>query len=81
MCCPSDFKSVLACLPCYLSKGPLKGGFLDIYLNTFFGLRKLKNTSGMRVILFLKKFKIESRFRKCKKKKKKKKNAEKIFRF
>ena len=79
MICLSDFKSVLARLPCYLLKGPLKGDFLDIYLNTFFGVPKLKNTSRMRVITFLKIFKTESKFGKCKKKIKK--NGENIFRF
>ena len=71
MICLSDFKSVLARLPCYLLKGPLKGDFLDIYLNTFFGVPKWKNTSRMRVITFLKIFKIESNFGKYKRKKKK----------
>ena len=56
-----------------MSKGPLKQHFLDIYLTTFFGVLKFKHTSAMRVIFFLKMFKIESKFRKCKKKKKKKK--------
>ena len=77
MCCLSDFKSVLPRFPCYLLKGPLKGDFLDIYLNTFFGVPKLKNTSRMRVITFLKIFKTESKFGKCKKKNKKK--MKKIF--
>ena len=62
-------------LPCYLSKGALKGDFLDIYLSMFFGVRKFKNTSSMRVILFLEMFKIESKFTKWKKK------LENIFRF
>ena len=33
--CDADFKSTWARLPCYLSKGPLKQEFLDIYLTTF----------------------------------------------
>ena len=51
-CCRSDFNSVSARLPCHLSKGPLKWEFLDIYLSTSFGVRNLKNTLAMRVILF-----------------------------
>ena len=43
--------------------------FLDIYVTTFFGVRKIKNTSTMRVIFFLKMFKIDSKFPKVKKKK------------
>ena len=38
--------------------------FLDIYLTTFFGVRKFKNTSGMRVISFLKMLKIQFTFQK-----------------
>ena len=63
-------KSVSARLPCYLSKGPLKRDFLDIYLTTFFQVRKFENTSAMRVIFFLKMLKIESKFREWKKEKK-----------
>ena len=44
---------------------PPKGEFLDIYVTTFFGVPKFKNTSAVRVILFFKMFKIESIFRKC----------------
>ena len=33
--CDADLNSALACLPCYLSKWPLKRDFLDIYLTTF----------------------------------------------
>ena len=66
MCFCSDFNSASARLPCYLSKDPLKLDFLDIYLTTFFGVCKFKNTSAIRVILFLKMFKTESKFRKCK---------------
>ena len=60
-------KSVSVRLPCYLWKGPLKRNFLDIYLTTFFGVRKFRNTSAITVIFFLKMFKIKSKFRKCKK--------------
>ena len=34
-CCDADFNSTWARLSCYLSKGPLKQDFLDIYLTTF----------------------------------------------
>ena len=51
---PSDFNSVSARLPCYLSKSPLKRDFLEIYLTTSFGILKFKNTSAMRVIFFWK---------------------------
>ena len=49
---------------------------LDIYLTTFFGVHKFKNTSAMRAIFCWKMFKIESKFRKCKKK-----EPKDIFRF
>ena len=39
-------------LSCCLSKGPLKDGFLDIYLTIFFGAGVSGNTSAMRVIFF-----------------------------
>ena len=39
---------------CFLWKGPLKRDFLVIYLTTFFGSGKFKNTSAMRVITFWK---------------------------
>ena len=68
MCCGSDFNCFSARLPYYLLKGPLKRDFLDIYLTTYFAVRKFKNTSDVRVILFLKMFRNESNFKKCKKK-------------
>ena len=34
-CCDADFNSAWVCLPCCLSKDPLKRDFLDIYLTTF----------------------------------------------
>ena len=58
--------SVSAHLPCYLSKSPLEEDFLDSYLTRFFGVRKLKNTSALRVMFFVKIFKIASKFRICK---------------
>ena len=68
MCCGSDFNSASAHLPYYLLKGPLKRDFLDVYVTTYFAVRKFKNASDVRVILFLKMFKIESNFKKFKKK-------------
>ena len=68
-----DFRNSSARLPCYLPKGPLKRDFLDTYVTTYFGVCKLKNKSAMMVILFLKMFKIECKFRKCKKQKKREK--------
>ena len=65
--CRSNFNSVSARLPYQLSQGPLKENFLDIYLPTFFGVQKFKNTSASRVILCVEMFKIESKFRKCRK--------------
>ena len=44
--CFSSFTMLL------VSKGPPKWDFLAIYLNTFFGIRKFKNTSAMRLIVF-----------------------------
>ena len=69
------FNSVSGRLTCYLSKGLLKRDFLDIDLTTFFKVRYFENTSAMRVIFSLKKFKFktESKFQKCKKKTKKQK--------
>ena len=61
------FQHYLIPFPICLSKGLLKCNFLDIYLTTFFGIRNLRNTSVMRVILFFKVFKILSTFQNCKK--------------
>ena len=54
----------------------LKRDFLDIYLTTFFGVRKLKIHELGGSSFFLKTFKIESKFRKCERKK-----SQIIFRF
>ena len=62
------FQQCFGPFTCYFSKGPLKWDFLDIDLASIFGVRKLKYTSAIRVMFFLKKFKIESKFRRCKKK-------------
>ena len=70
-CCRSDFNSVLPRLPCYFSRDLLKRDFLDIYLTTFFEVRKFKSKSARTVILFLKMLKIECKFQKCNKKLKK----------
>ena len=76
MCCRSAVNSVSARLSCYVSKGFLKAEFLDIYIITFFGVCKFKNPSAMRVIFFLKMFRIQSKIRKFKKI-----NSESLFRF
>ena len=68
-----SFEQSFACLPCYFPNDQLKGDFSDIYVTTFFGVPTFKNTSPIRVILFLKMFNIESKLNKRKKKKKKKK--------
>ena len=65
---PFRFQQCFGAFPCYLLKGPLKPGFLDIYLTRSFPFHKFKNTSPMRVIFFLKIFKIKCKVRKCKKK-------------
>ena len=59
-----------------LIEGLPKRDTCDIYLTTCFGVRKFKNTAAMGDIVFLKMFKIESKFTKCKKK-----NEAKIVRF
>ena len=59
---------VSARLPCYFSKYPLKRDFSDIYLTTFFVVRKFENTSEMKVIFYLEMLKIEPKFSKRKKK-------------
>ena len=64
----SVLNSVSAHLPGYLWKGRLKLDFLDIYLTLFFAVRKLKNTSALRVVFFLKIFKIKFKLKNYKKK-------------
>ena len=64
----TDFSSVLDRLPCHLSKDPLKWYFLYINLTTYFGVRKFKYSLAVRVVFFLKIFKVECKFWKCKKK-------------
>ena len=71
----SDFSSVSACLPSFLSQNCLSRYFLEIYLTTFFGVHQFKNTSAMRVTFFLKTFKIECKLPKWKK------ACEKVFCF
>ena len=58
-----------------MSKGLLKRDFSDISLATFFGIANFGNTSAMRVIFFLKVFKILSTFQNRRKK------SEKAFYF
>ena len=48
------FKQCFVPLTCCLSKGPMKGDFLEIRLTTFFGVRNFGNRSGMRLIFFTK---------------------------
>ena len=46
--------NVSACLPCRLSRGPLKRELLDIYLSTSFVVGNFGNTKAMSVIFFWK---------------------------
>ena len=78
---PFSFEQCFGPLTMLFVAGPLKQDFLGNYLTTLFGVRKFKYTSAISVIFFLKMFKIECKFRKCKKKKGKKKNSEIILRF
>ena len=57
-----------------LVEGSSEVDFLNIYLTTFLGVRKFKNTSAMRVIFSLKMLKIECKFQKHPKK-----NIHKMF--
>ena len=63
------------CLPCRLSRRPVKREFLDIYLSTSFVVRNLGNRQAKRVIFFWKcsKFNADS--------KNVEKNSEKMFYF
>ena len=49
--------------PCCFSKVPLKEEFFDIYLTMFFGIHNFGNTLAMRVIFYLKVFKIAEKIR------------------
>ena len=69
-----SFEQCFGPLTMLLVAGPLTQDFLDNYLTMLFGVRKFKYTSAISVIFFLKMFKIECKFRKCKKKKKKIRN-------
>ena len=51
-----------------LLQGFFETNILDIYLTTYFGVRKFENTSTMGLNFFLKMLKIESKFRKFLKK-------------
>ena len=57
------------------SKAPLKREFLENYHTRFFGVRKFKNTSAMKVIFFFKCSKLNLSFRDVRK------NWEKVFCF
>ena len=52
------FQLIWARLPYCFWKDPLKQEVLDIDVTTFFGVSNIGNTSAMRVIFFLKMFKI-----------------------
>ena len=52
------FQQSLGPFAMFFLKRPLKRDFTDIYLITFFGDGNLGTTSAMRVIFFLKMFKI-----------------------
>ena len=52
------FQQSLGPFACLLWKTPLKRDFTGIYLITFFGEGDLETTFAMRVIFFLKMFKI-----------------------
>ena len=65
-CCHSDWNIVSTDLPCSLSKGPLKHGFLDIYLTVFFGDGISGITSAVRVFFFDKCLKFNTDFKNAK---------------
>ena len=73
--CFSDSNSVLTRLPCCFSKGPLKLGFLDIYLATYLRVSNFGNTSAMSVILVGKRSKFNLNFKNAEK------NCKKCFCF
>ena len=52
------FQQCLVLLGCGLLKGPLKEDFLEIFLTRFFGVCNFGKTSPIKVIFFLKMFKI-----------------------
>ena len=58
-----------------LVEGSSERDFLEIYLTTFFGVRKFKNTSPMRVMFLSKCSKLKINLENAKK------NSEKVFRF
>ena len=63
---PLRFQQFFGPFTLLLVEESLKWNFLNIYLTVIFGIRKFQNTSAMRVIFFLKMFKIEFKFWKCK---------------
>ena len=65
MYCEEYLISAWARLPCFLSIGSLKQGFLDIYLTTFLESPNFVIRKYMRVMVLLKIFKISCRFWKC----------------
>ena len=75
MSCHSDCNSVSTNFPCCLPKGPLKEGFLALYLTILFVAGISGTTSAMRVIFFGKCLKFNTEFRNAKE------ISEKIFSF
>ena len=69
------FQQCLVPRTCCLSKGPLKGNFLEIWLKKFFGVRNFGNTSTMREIFFWGCSKLNLHFRNAEK------NWENVFSF
>ena len=62
------FQQCLVPFAILLVEGSLKPEFLDISLTMFFEVLNLRNASGVRVIFFLKMFKIWSRLQKSREK-------------
>ena len=75
-CCDADFNSAWAGLPSWLSKGPLKSDFSDIYLTTFTeSVISRKQNLWEFFFFFSKCFKFNLNFKNSSK------NREKVFRF
>ena len=58
---------MLTHLPCFLSKGPLKHGFLEIYLSIFFGAGISRNTLAKGACSFGKCLKFNKDFKSARK--------------
>ena len=68
---PFRFQQCVDPFQCCLSKGPLKHGFLDIYITTFFRGSSSGNTSAVRISFFEKCLKFNRDFKNAKKNRKK----------